>query len=111
MFSADIGFYALEPVYIFDIFYLNSNLEDWHFKDCVNMLKYINVGDEYFTDEEVSNYHHVLSDYYVGNVSDKEVFHSIEEYRQFYQDAIPDRCKVDSYELFGENDKVMVKGN
>lgn len=99
--SADFGYFSDEPVYIYEFYYLHPNIENWRIKDFISPLKYIDVGLDYFSEEEYYSYQHVLSEYYISGVSDREVFHTIEEYRQFYEDAIPERYQVDSYALFG----------
>lgn len=99
--SADFGYYSVEPVCIFGIFYLHPNIENWRIKDFISPLKYISVGLDYFSEEENRSYQHVLSEYYISGVWTDEIFYTVEEYRQFYEDAFPERYQVDSYALFG----------
>ena len=54
--------------------------------------------------EEQQTYLRELIKYSINDVSWKDLFYSIEEYRSFYEEAIPDRYKVDSYEMFPVED-------
>ena len=80
--------------------------------DVVDIYMYLFYReDDYFTEEEGRIFRVEFAQYNVDGASWDDVFYPIEEYRSFYENAIPDRYKVDSYEMFPVEDAKVLRKN
>ena len=113
VYSAIIAFQIDCTYIVIKVEYVDSNFKESELTAVGSLLDYCDLffKSSRLTDEEYVAFNKKVGELVVIGTYDDQVFHPINVYHQFYQDAIPDRYKVDSYELFGENDKVMVKGN
>ena len=115
VFSALVYFLPTDDNLVDECFYEHPSLEKFDLVSVTDLYKYFHTdcptSTKYFSRDELRNFANMYLDYSMNGGDSSKAFHTIDEYRQFYEDAIPERYRVDSYELFGENDKVMVKGN
>ena len=88
---------------VVECFYEHPSLEDLVFLAPSELFKFFLEYPEgkYLSRDEMSRFASLYTAC-TGGAASNATFHTIEEYRQLYEDAFPERYRVDSYALFGD---------